>query len=230
MLRKIEFDGSPPPIPWICDGLVARGCLTVLAGEAGQGKSWLALGLAKGVAEGRSIAGIPCASGTVMYVDAENGQLEMHRRVRAIGLNGECGVYLAEGFNLGMNLPGLAHYLSSEQPDLLILDGLRSLWPDGDENDSSRVTGVLSAVRQMLQEYAVGGLLIHHLNKVGGYRGSTAIAAEPEILVNMYRREGSNVRYLKWQKCRVGHMPNHHEFRIVNGPTGGVVLDSNNGT
>lgn len=222
----MDFEGTPPPIPWICDGLVATGCLTVLAGEAGQGKSWLALGLAKGVVEGKSIAGIPCTQGTVMYVDAENGHLEMHRRVRALGLNGECGVYLAEGFNLGTNQPGLAHLLAVERPAFLILDGLRSLWADGDENDSARVTGVLDPLRAMLREYEVGGLLLHHLNKVGTYRGSGAIAACPEILVNMYRRDNSNVRYLKWSKCRIGHMPQHHEFRIVNGPTGGVILDA----
>jgi RecA-family ATPase len=226
MLRRIDFDGEPPPIPWVADGIVARGCLTVLAGEAGQGKSWLALGLAKGVSEGRSIAGIPCQPGTVMYVDAENGHLEMHRRVRALGVNRNCDVYLAEGFNLATNQPGLAHYLAIERPALLVLDGLRSLWPDGDENDSARVTGILDPLREMLRQYEVGCILLHHLSKAGSYRGSTAIAAAPEILINMYRRDGTNVRYLKWIKCRVGHMPNTHEFKIVNGPTGGVLLDA----
>ena len=185
MLRKVDFDGDPPVIPWVCDGIVARGCLTILAGEAGQGKSWLALGLAKGVSDGRSAAGIPCQKGGVMYVDAENGQLEMHRRVRALGLNGECSVYLAEGFNLGTNQPGLAHHLATERPALLVLDGLRSLWPDGDENDSARVTGILDPLRELLRQYEVGCLLLHHLNRTGNYRGSGAIAACPEILVNM---------------------------------------------
>lgn len=163
----------------------------------------------------------------MMYIDAENGQLEMHRRVRALGLNGEVGVYMAEGFNLGSNQPGLAHYLATERPTLLVLDGLRSLWPDGDENDSARVTGVLDPLRELLREYEVGCILLHHLNRAGSYRGSGAIAACPEILVNMYRREDTNVRYLKWGKCRIGHMPAKHEFKIVNGPTGGVQLDPN---
>jgi RecA-family ATPase len=228
MLRHVSFDGEPPPVPWVCDGLVARGCLTVLAGEAGQGKSWLALGLAKGVCEGRSIAGIPCQKGNVMYVDAENGYMEMHRRVRALDLNGECSVYLAEGFDLGTHQPGLAHHLATERPSLLVLDGLRSLWPDGDENDSARVIGVLDPLREMLRYYEVGCVLLHHLSKAGSYRGSTAIAASPEILVNMYKREGTNVRLLRWQKCRIANMPpTAHEFKIVNGPTGGVILDAN---
>lgn len=220
----MDFEGSPPPVPWICDNVAARGCLTVLAGEAGQGKSWLALALAKGVSEGKSAAGIPCTRGTVMYVDAENGFHEMHRRVRSMKLNGECEVYLAEGFDLGLNQAGLAHYLAVTKPSLLILDGLRSLWPTGDENDSAGTSIMLNQLRIMLQEYEVSAILIHHLNKLGNYRGSSAIAAEPEILVHMYRKRESNVRYLKWKKCRMGHMPSPHEFSMVNDNMGNIQL------
>jgi AAA domain len=43
------------PIPWRCEDLAADGYLTVLAGRGGEGKSWLALALARAVlrAEGR---------------------------------------------------------------------------------------------------------------------------------------------------------------------------------
>lgn len=228
MLRRISFDGEPPPVPWVADGISAAGCLTLLAGEAGQGKSWLALGLCKGVVEGRAIAGIPCKPGKAMYVDAENGYVELHRRTRAIGIESAgFSVYLAEGFNLGRNLPTLAHHIAVERPSLLILDGMRSLWTDGDENDSASTSGVLDSLREMLREYEVGCILLHHLSKIGRYRGSTAIAASPEILVNMYRSERTNTRYLKWEKCRVAAMPpTAHEFKITNGPYGGVVLDA----
>jgi len=46
------------PVPWRCDGLAADGFLTVLAGRGGEGKSWLTLALAAGVARG----GAPPAS------------------------------------------------------------------------------------------------------------------------------------------------------------------------
>ena len=49
---------NPPPVPWIIEGLVVRGALTVLNGREGEGKSLLAMALAAGVALGENQAGM----------------------------------------------------------------------------------------------------------------------------------------------------------------------------
>lgn len=208
-------------VPWVCDGIAARGCLTILAGRPGEGKSWLALGLAKGCAEKSTVAGIPCSLGTTLYLDAENGEDEMTRRAQLIGLRSAVDFLFTEGpFDLEENLVGLCHHISYIQPNLVILDGFRSLWA-GDENDSRAVTHVLSLLHSVAREYDVAILMLHHMSKTGGYRGTGAIAAVPQILIEI-EADGPS-RELKWEKCRVGPSPYRHKFAIE-GDAKSVVL------
>ena len=80
---------EPPAVPWVVEGLVARGMLTILAGREGEGKSLLATALAAGVTLGEDEAGMVCHRGRALIIDAENGFYEIHRRVHALGLSPE---------------------------------------------------------------------------------------------------------------------------------------------
>ena len=100
---------EPEPIDSLIDGVVARGTLGLLGGREKEGKSLLALGLSACMAVGGgTVAGIACQPGRVLVVDAENGEREAHRRVRALGL-GEAQadsfhVAEARGFDLRNHL------------------------------------------------------------------------------------------------------------------------------
>jgi 5S rRNA maturation endonuclease (ribonuclease M5) len=169
---------EPPAVPWVAEGIVAKGMLTALAGRHGEGKSLLAMGLTGGVSEGHTVAGLACHEGTVCYLDAENGRWEIHRRVRNLELPAE-GVALAEvaGFDLRHDLDSLERVLTERKPDLLVLDSFRSLWR-GEENDAGQVAACLDPLRDLIREHGAGALLLHHSGKGGGdYRGSSAIGA-----------------------------------------------------
>lgn len=216
MLRQVSVSDmirrERVKIPWECDGVAARGCLSILAGRPGEGKSWLALGLAKGCAEGSVVAGIPCNLGKTLYLDAENGESEMTRRAQMIGLNRNVEFLFTEGpFDIEENLVVLCHHIAHVAPTLVILDGFRALWP-GDENDSRAVTHVLGLLQHVAREYDVAILMLHHMSKTGGYRGTGAIAAVPQILIEI--EADGPARELKWEKCRVGPSPYRHKFSI----------------
>jgi putative DNA primase/helicase len=199
-------------VPWLCDNIVARGYLSVLAGRPGEGKSWLALGLAEGCANGSTVAGIPCQMARVLYLDGENGEREMRRRSRRLGLRHSVDFLFTEGpWDMEENLPGLCHYISSTGADFVILDGFRSLW-SGDENDSRAVTHVLSTLCDVARDYDVAILMLHHMSKQGGYRGTGAIAAVPQILIEI--ESDGPMRELRWEKCRLGPSPYRHKFAI----------------
>jgi archaellum biogenesis ATPase FlaH len=204
---------NPPAVPWVIEGLVVRGALTVLNGREGEGKSLLAMALAAGVALGESQAGMDCRAGKVLIIDTENGQYETHRRVHALGLPGTVEMYEPDDgkrFDLRTDLPDLARLLGEIRPDLLILDSFRTLW-GGEENDSGEVAKVLDPLRNLVRKHRVGTILLHHSGKgSGSYRGSSAIGASAELGFTLARDEGDDDRErrsLACWKCRPAPKP-----------------------
>ena len=204
---------KPPPIPWRVENFAVDGMLTMLAGREGQGKSMLGLGLAAGVAHGRTVAGLRCERGTVLVVDAENGEHEAHRRLHGLQVpSGALEYHLAEGFDLARDLAHFEALLTRFRPRFAVLDGMRSLWPAGDENDSGACESALGPLRGLLRGRNVAGLLLHHEGKgAGGFRGSTAIGAAVELGFRLGRVEGDpeaqTRRELRCWKCRPAPEP-----------------------
>lgn len=186
-LRLLDIDRmlatTPPPVPWLVEPLLAQGCVTMLAGREGQGKSMLALALAAAIGHGANVAGFDCQPGRVLYVDAENGEREAHRRIHGLGVKPGALVYAeANGFGLATDIALLAGLIDEHKPTVLVLDSLRSLAPGLDENDSRPVEAALRPVSRLAQVKGLPVLLLHHAGKSGlEYRGSTAIGAAVEI-------------------------------------------------
>jgi archaellum biogenesis ATPase FlaH len=196
-LRRVDVAAmlttEPEPVDWIAEGIVARGTLTLIAGREKEGKSLLAMAIAARAATGGGLlAGIDVRAARTLIVDAENGERELHRRLRSSGLTGEYAdrieVYETHGHDLRQHLHELEAVLRSHKPDLLILDSWRSLW-GGDENDAGEVARVLDPLRNLIRQHNAGAVLIHHMRKNGGYRGSSAIGASVESVVELARVE-----------------------------------------
>lgn len=211
---------EPPPVPWVVEGFVAQGALTALVAKYGEGKSLLSAALAAGVALGAREAGFACRQGRVVIVDAENGEHEIHRRVRALGLPGG-GIKVAEAeqdFDLRHDLELLERVLDEHRPHLLVLDSFRSLWR-GDENDSGEVAAVLDPLRNLVRTYEAGAVILHHAGKQSGiYRGSSAIGASIELGFTLARAEGDpdrDRRYVECWKCRPAPEPSRRWLRLA---------------
>lgn len=201
---------EPPPVPWIAEPLLARGAVTMLVGREGHGKSLLALALAAAIGHGTSVAGIACAPGRVLLIDAENGEAEIHRRVLGLGVKPETLVTVeAERFDLREDVRDVRTLLRHVQPDVLVLDSLRSLAPGLDENDSGPVEAALGPLRGLSRKHQCATLIVHHAGKANnGYRGSTAIGAAVELGFTLAReREASSRRTLTCWKSRLAPEP-----------------------
>jgi hypothetical protein len=190
---------EPPPLDWLADGVFARGALTLFGGREKRGKSLVALALAAKIAgQGGDVAGIACKPGNVLIVDAENGQREIHRRLRAIGLEPKYAAHLhiaeARGFELREDLELVADLADRHSADLVLLDSFRSLWR-GKERDDDEVMTALDPLRAFGHDTDRSVGLIHHAQKSGEeYRGSTAIGAAIDWCVMIDRQRGDPVK------------------------------------
>jgi hypothetical protein len=193
----------PPPVSWLAAPLLPRAALVALYAPGGDGKSLLAMGLATAIAHGGELAGIDCAHGVTIYLDAENGEGEIHRRVHTLGLPAS-GIRVADagGLDLRRNFD-LVEDLAHEGPDLLVLDSLRSMTPGLDENDTKQTAEALDPLRRLAHRTGATILLIHHANKAGrDFRGASSIRDSVDVLWHLGRQDEDDDRQRRFLACR----------------------------
>ena len=107
-----------------------------------------------------------------------------------------------EGFDLRYDLDSLEGLIREHHPALVVLDSFRALWT-GDENDTGDVTQALAPLQALLRQCGVGGLLLHHVGKrqQSNYRGSSAIAANCELIYRLGRAGGDADRERRYLVC-----------------------------
>lgn len=210
---------APPPVAWLASLLLPRGALTALYAPGGDGKSLFSMALAAAIANGEALAGIECEQGTTIYLDAENGEREIHRRIHTLGLPAS-GVRVADagGLCLRRQMSAVEETISEARPDLLVLDSLRSLTPGMDENDTAQTARVLDPLRRLAYESNAAILLIHHANKAGrDFRGASSIRDSVDVLWHLGRQENdpdAQRRFLTCRKMRVAAEPGQRWLRL----------------
>lgn len=173
---------EPEPLYWLVEGVFCRGKLAMFGGREKRGKSLVQLALAVCSASGGGdVGGIAVKAGRVLLIDAENGEREIHRRLRAMGLTAEHAhnfvVAEARGFDLRKHLGMVDDLAREHRADLVLLDSFRSLWR-GDERDEADVAKALDPLRELAHGTETAYSLTHHAQKGGDeYRGSSAIGA-----------------------------------------------------
>ena len=155
------------PIPWRCENLAADGYLSVLAGRGGEGKSWLALALACGVARGEPAAGIPCARGRAVIFDAENGPKLTIRRFRAAAVTPSLAVQPVDagGLRVTTDLPWFRKVVEDLGANLVVFDSLRVLSSGSKESDGDEMEPIVTALKQFARETGAAVILVHHRGK-----------------------------------------------------------------
>jgi hypothetical protein len=148
--------------------------------------------------------------------------------VRALGLSTATGLVIYEGvgFNLASGLDELDQVLTDVRPDLLWLDSWRSMW-SGDENSAQEASQVLDPLRELIRRHNVGAALLHHAAKIGQYRGSTAVGASVENIVEFTKAdedEDRRRRRLRNTACRFDQEVDDRWVRIEADRARGLVL------
>ncbi len=211
-IRNASYALQPQAPPdWIVDKLITTSSVSIVFGESGSKKTYAMLSLGVCVALGKDWLNFKTKKSRVLFVDEEMGEYWIsHRLGRAI--RGELGdenipfdfVSLA-GFKLDKRESEelLEAEITRLGSQLVIIDSLSEIM-DGDENSKQETLPVFNALRRISASTGAALILVHHPNKIGLYRGSSAIKQAVDLMVKVECKDGSD--WIKFKSEKVRHI------------------------
>ncbi len=178
-------DIQPKPVYWLWPRMIARGKLTMIAGNPGLGKSQLTASLAAIVTTGGGwpANGGNCELGDVAFLSAEDDAADTIRpRMDAAGADSKRifildsvssldkeGKAQQRSFTLQEDIARLDQLLE-EKPDiaLVVIDPITAYMGGVDSHKTADVRGMLAPLAEMAARRNVALVCISHLNKSAG--------------------------------------------------------------
>lgn len=198
------------PKTWVVDHLLAAGSVNIFYGEGGSKKTYSLIDCAVCVATGTPWLDRKVTPSPVLIVDEENGPDRMAERLSMV-LRGHYAdeatpvkyITLAQ-FDLRQPADVNALQLLIQQAGarLVIIDSLVDVMPGADENSVKDVQPVFLSLRKVAETTGCAVVLIHHANKSGGYRGSTALKGAVDLLLSVESKEDSPNIDFRTEKAR----------------------------
>ena len=228
---------APESVTWLWPARVARGKLTVLAGDPGLGKSFVTLDVAARITTGRPWPdGGAVEPGDVVLLSAEDGPADTIRpRVDALG-GDPARVYLVRAIrdadgerpvSLDRDLAAVEQVVATVRPALVVIDPLTAYLGTTDSYRDADVRRLLAPLALLADTYDVAVLLVMHLTKNSQTRalyrtgGSIAFvgAARVQLLVGADPEDPAR-RVLVASKNNLTAPPPSLAYRITEDPPG----------
>lgn len=203
-----------PPPDWIVENLFEAGAVCCFFGDGGAKKTYSLLSMAVCVASGLPWLQFKTHKSPVLFVDEESGRARFLRRLGEVLRGEDCGedtplhfVTLPGLLLDGKKQPGdiayLAQAITETGARLVIIDALVDVM-SGDENSVEDLRPVFIALRKISEDTGASIVVIHHSNKGGGYRGSSALKGAVDLLVKVESEPGKNTIDFTTEKNRDG--------------------------
>jgi hypothetical protein len=191
--------------------------VVMIHGAGGDGKSMTAWTLAKHVARGLpfSIRGdmVPVKQGKVLILNGDQSEVQVKQQMQDLDLNGNDPIRVVMGWDLNWYLR-FVKLIQKHQPALVIIDSITgcSRGSAFDENRKEFAGPMYWLANNNGRLFpACTILLVHHSNKSGGFRGTTAIRDAVDEVWSLRKpseREqeevGASTRIIRIEKSRTG--------------------------
>jgi len=194
------------PRKFVVEPLIGESDVVMLVGAFGLGKTNLFLDMSVAVAVGQPWLGMATSSTPVLIVDEESGyrrladRLERTMRGHGIPPGTELPLHFITmaGFSLLADVTwfvDLKQAIIETGARLVVIDALADVMLGGDENAVKDTQPIFRGLKGVAEETGAAFLVVHHTNKSGAYRGSTAIPAGVDLGLQMSRKDkGSPIK------------------------------------
>lgn len=202
-LTLSELAMRPRP-RWLVDNMLVEGGISLFTGAPASFKSFVALDIALSVATGTHAFGNKTFSGKVVYVAAE-GVHSIIERTES-WMQGQTDFYpdnfaiYDEPVDLGNKQTAEWFADSIGIASLIVIDTLARCAPGLDENDASEMGLFIESVAIIAKQTKAHVIIIHHNNKTGTARGSTALPAAVDTHIAVTRNSNTVTLQMLKQK------------------------------
>jgi hypothetical protein len=201
-LNVIDYLANVPAvIPWIVPYFVYEHGVTLIAGSPKAGKSTLAAQMQRSCETDEPFLGAEVKR-TPVLLATEEGGVPVAYKVRGLTKLTIYDRKASKGETFAETLAKIARWAERNPGGIVFIDTFAVWAKVEDENDAAKVTAAMEGVNALAANSPVGIVLIHHARKGGGtdgegVRGSGALVASVDLLVEMKRTTGARTeRYL----------------------------------
>src|SRR5579864_2677720 len=191
------FSLAAPDISYVVPEIVPHGSITLITGNPGCGKTWLAMKMAVSIALGSEVFGLACDRAPVLILDRENPFSLVRQRLWTLAGGPVPGLKIWGGW-LPQPAPligdSLLLKIAASEKLVMFVDSLVRFHV-ADEDDASEMRVVMAHTRR-LADVGATVILLHHKPKSEEilYRGSSDILAAVDQAFVLERREPCMLR------------------------------------
>jgi hypothetical protein len=183
-----------PETPWIWDGILPEGGMSLLAAKPKVGKTTLAIGLSVAISRGEAFLGRETQQAPVVYLALEEKKSEIHKRLTAMGVSDE-----PLSFHFGLapskGITEVDALVAETEAGMLVVDTLQKLARVKDLNDYAGVTKTLEPLLAVARNRNCHIILLHHAGKANDRTdgdeilGSTALLGAVDTGILLKKRQ-----------------------------------------
>ena len=191
--EEIRFPTGMGELDRVLGGGAVKGSLVLVGGAPGIGKSTLMLQICSKLSE----------SCKILYVSGEESEHQLKLRARRLRVESE-NLYVVSETSLG----GVLESVAAEQPDVLIVDSIQTLYNESLDSPAGSVSQVKDCTMALMQlAKGQGGLtvfVIGHVNKEGSIAGPKVLEHMVDCVLYFEGDQHTSYRILRAAKNRFG--------------------------
>ncbi|MDJ0902092.1 MAG: AAA family ATPase [Xenococcus sp. MO_188.B8] len=199
---------TPERFDWLVAALMPMATTALLYAEAGTGKTLFVNNIIKAVAGGQDWNGYPTKHGKVLYIQTDEPEVNTAHNLKEAGFesvpNENLTIYFKWQFS---QMAKLRETIEKEKPKLVVIDSLTSCNRNSSvEEKNVEYARTLYELRDIAMETGCAIIVLHHENKNGQVRGTTAIKANVSEVWHLKTCDklSSTHRLLQVEKSRAG--------------------------